>query len=252
MSVSAFVVRVPAAESVVGDLRDQFDAAAKLGVPAHITILYPFMRPEEITPGVLRQAQEALSVVPSFIFSLNGIGRFPATTYLLPAPVDPFIALTTALVRGFPAFRPYGGEHREVVPHLTVAHGDPSVTRDSCGAGTGAAASRFAAGSNGVHFCGSARKFVWSLGGNARLRSPKRRCPLKFQPMLNPMSAATMRGKEIAHDGLGSAIEDCRGNPRQLNETRDYRCHQSTLKHASSPSHRSRRGSVLHSLRSGA
>ena len=126
MSALAFVVRVPAAESVVGDLRDQFDAAAKLGVPAHITILFPFMPPEEITPGVLQRAQEALSVVPSFIFSLSGIGRFPATTYLLPNPAEPFVALTTALVTRFPAFRPYGGEHRELVAHLTVAHGDPS------------------------------------------------------------------------------------------------------------------------------
>ncbi|SOE74583.1 2'-5' RNA ligase superfamily protein [Burkholderia sp. OK233] len=126
MSASAFVAKVPAVESVVGDLRDQFDSAAKLGVPAHITILFPFMPPEEITPGVLQQAQEALSVVPSFVFSLGEIGRFPTTTYLLPAPASPFVALTTALVRRFPAFRPYGGEHREIVPHLTVAHGDPS------------------------------------------------------------------------------------------------------------------------------
>lgn len=155
MSTSAFVVKVPAAESAVGDLRDQFDASAKVGVPAHITILFPFMPPEEITAGVLQQAQEALSVVPSFVFSLGEIGRFPTTTYLLPAPADPFVALTAALVRRFPAFRPYGGEHRgcRSAPYRGSRR---SVTRASCGGGTGEAAPCFAAGSNRLHFCGPA------------------------------------------------------------------------------------------------
>ncbi|MHB9837203.1 2'-5' RNA ligase family protein [Paraburkholderia terrae] len=129
MSASAFVVKVPAAESLVGDLRSRFDATAKVGVPAHITILFPFMAPDDITPVVVRQAQEALSVVPSFDFSFSGIGRFPTTTYLLASPADPFVALTTTLVKRFPAFRPYGGEHREIVPHLTVAQGDASDAR---------------------------------------------------------------------------------------------------------------------------
>lgn len=124
MYASAFVVRVPAAESVVGELRSRFDATAKLGVPAHITVLFPFMPPNEITPDVLHQAQIALSTVPSFGFSLEKIGRFPTTTYLVPAPPERFVALTAALVERFPAFHPYGGAHEGVVPHLTVAHGD--------------------------------------------------------------------------------------------------------------------------------
>jgi 2'-5' RNA ligase len=124
MSVSAFVVKVPAAESAVGELRSRFDATAKLGVPAHITVLFPFMPPDEITSDVLHQAQIALSTVPSFGFSLARIGRFPTTTYLSPVPPEPFVALTTALIERFPVFRPYGGAHEGVVPHLTVAYGD--------------------------------------------------------------------------------------------------------------------------------
>jgi 2'-5' RNA ligase len=124
MPVSAFVVKVPEAESAVGELRNRFDATAMLGVPPHITILFPFMHPEEITSDVLLQAQIALSPVPSFGFSLAGVGRFPTTTYLSPVPPEPFVALTTALIECFPAFRPYGGAHEGVVPHLTVAHGD--------------------------------------------------------------------------------------------------------------------------------
>lgn len=125
MAISAFAVKVPAAEPLVADLRAQFDATAKLGVPPHITVLVPFMPPQRITPAVLGRAQRALDRVPAFSFSLAAVARFPATAYLVPEPAGPFIALTGALVNAFPDFLPYGGAHEGgVVPHLTVAHGD--------------------------------------------------------------------------------------------------------------------------------
>ncbi|MGO4395807.1 2'-5' RNA ligase family protein [Variovorax sp. M-6] len=125
MAISAFAVKVPAAEPLVADLRAQFDATASLGVPAHITVLVPFMPPQRITPAVLERAQQALDRVPAFFFSLAAVARFPTTAYLVPEPAAPFVALTNALAQAFPDFQPYGGAHEGVVvPHLTVAHGD--------------------------------------------------------------------------------------------------------------------------------
>ncbi|BEP51803.1 2'-5' RNA ligase family protein [Variovorax paradoxus] len=126
MAISAFAVKVPSAETLVGDLRQRFDATTKLGVPAHITVLVPFMDPQYITPAVLDRVQRALNRVAAFSFSLGRVGRFPATAYLAPEPPEPFIAMTKALVDVFPDFPPYGGAHQGVVPHLTVAHGEPS------------------------------------------------------------------------------------------------------------------------------
>ena len=123
MPESAFIVRVPEAEACVGRLRERFDASARLGVPAHITVLAPFMSPELVTTTVIREAQAALSQVPSFAFSLATVARFAATAYLAPEPAQSFIALTEALVRAFPGFLPFRGEHASVVPHLTVANG---------------------------------------------------------------------------------------------------------------------------------
>lgn len=124
MPITAFVVQVPSAEGLVSELRNRYDPTVKLGVPPHITILVPFMDPAHITPAVLAKAQEALMDVPSFEFTLRRVGRFPATAYLAPEPSEPFVAMTSALVRAFPEFPPYGGEHAEVIPHLTVADGD--------------------------------------------------------------------------------------------------------------------------------
>lgn len=126
MAISAFAINVPSAEPLVGDLRQRFDATTKLGVPAHITVLVPFMDPQHITPAVLDRAQRALNGIAAFSFSLGRVARFPATVYLAPEPPEPFVAMTKALVDVFPDFQPYGGEHQEVVPHLTVAQGDQS------------------------------------------------------------------------------------------------------------------------------
>jgi hypothetical protein len=124
MPITAFVVQVPSAEGLVSELRNRFDPTVQLGVPAHISILVPFMDPGHVTSAVLAKAQAALMEIPSFEFALRRVGRFPTTAYLTPEPSEPFVTMTAALVRAFPEFPPYGGEHAEVIPHLTVSHGD--------------------------------------------------------------------------------------------------------------------------------
>jgi 2'-5' RNA ligase len=123
MAESTFIVRVPRAESCVGALRERYDASSRLGVPAHITVLFPFMSPERIDDAILRKIGMTLGQVPPFDFTLASVERFPATTYLAPEPAEPFVALTQILVREFPEFPPFGGEFPTVIPHLTVAHG---------------------------------------------------------------------------------------------------------------------------------
>jgi 2'-5' RNA ligase len=124
MAETAFIIRVPEAEARVAALRERFDASAKLGVPAHITVLYPFMSPERITDAVLRRVQAVFDPLPSFAFALSEVARFPTTAYLVPEPGAPFVALTQALARQFPDYPPFRGEHDSIIPHLTVAHGD--------------------------------------------------------------------------------------------------------------------------------
>ncbi len=131
MAISAFVVKVPAAEPIAGDLRRRYDPTVALGVPAHITLLVPFMDPALITADVLARARHALAQTPSFAFSLGKVGRFPETAYLAPEPAAPFIEMTLALAKAFPDFPPYGGEHEGVIPHLSVAHGNVRDAEDA-------------------------------------------------------------------------------------------------------------------------
>lgn len=114
---TGFIVRVPQAEARVAGLRERFDASAALGVPAHITLLFPFMAPEAIDDAVRQGIRDALA----------GAACFPATAYLAPEPAAPFIDLTERLMHHFPAYPPFGGEFASVIPHLTVAHGDAAL-----------------------------------------------------------------------------------------------------------------------------
>ena len=124
MAESGLVVFVPEAEALVGSLRLQHDESARLGVPAHVTVLFPFMEPALVTSAVLQECASVLASHRAFEFELRTVGRFPATAYLEPEPSRPFIAITRALERAFPAFPAFGGEFPDVVPHLTVAHGN--------------------------------------------------------------------------------------------------------------------------------
>ena len=123
MAHTAFIVRVPEAEQAVSGLRERFDPSARLGVPAHITILYPFMSPDLISERVLAVIAQVLREVAPFAVTLTEVKRFPSVVYLAPEPSAPLVQLTRSLVERFPDYPPFSGEHDAIIPHLTVAHG---------------------------------------------------------------------------------------------------------------------------------
>ena len=127
--VSALIVRVPEAEPLVGALRSRYEATAALGVPAHITILVPFVHPARLTTRVLRAAEQAIADIRAFDFSLGAVCCWPEAVFLAPDPAGPFVALTRSVVRHFPEFAPYAGRHPDIIPHLTVASGDVNAVQ---------------------------------------------------------------------------------------------------------------------------
>ena len=125
MGETALLAVVPEAEPLVADLRARYDPAAAEGVPAHVTILIPFMPLDELTPPRAAQLAAALrAATPAFRFRLARLGRFERTCWLAPEPAAPFVALTQAVMAAFPGWRPYGGAFDTIVPHLTAADGD--------------------------------------------------------------------------------------------------------------------------------
>ena len=118
---SALVVLIPEAESLVEIFRKRYDSAAAVSVPAHVTILYPFKSPDELTNDITTTLRELFLKLPSFTASFFKLQRFRDAIYLAPEPAEPFRQLTQALIKVFPDTPPYGGAFKEIIPHLTVA-----------------------------------------------------------------------------------------------------------------------------------
>ena len=123
---SAVVVNVPVAEPVVAEHRQRLDEAARWGVPAHVTVLYPFLPPGQIDAGVLATLARAVASVPRFTAEWARTAWFDQRVlWVAPEPDEPFRALTAAVVHEFPEYPPFGGQYEKVVPHLTVGNGAP-------------------------------------------------------------------------------------------------------------------------------
>lgn len=120
MFESALIVEVPEAEPVVGRWRSLLDPVSGVGIPAHVTVLYPFL--ERLSEKALDGIRDIASLVPAFSFSLVSVARWPSVVYLPPTPVEPFLDLTGRCLTRWPNLRPYAGSFDDVVPHLTVAH----------------------------------------------------------------------------------------------------------------------------------
>ena len=122
MPQSALGVTVPEADPWVKDLRERYDPTAAVGVPAHITVLFPFISPDLITDSDFAKTTDTFQRFHPFEFRLEQIDRFPESLYLVPEPDEPFISLTEAIVREFPEYPPYAGKFPKIIPHLTVAN----------------------------------------------------------------------------------------------------------------------------------
>jgi 2'-5' RNA ligase superfamily len=120
---SAVVVRIPVPRGLAG-LRRRWDRVAGVGVPPHVTILFPFLPPNRLGPEVRRDLAAIAAAHESFEVTFSRVGRFPGLVYLEPDPSGPFLRLTEAVIARFPGFPPYGGAFDELIPHLTIAESE--------------------------------------------------------------------------------------------------------------------------------
>lgn len=121
------VVPFPDLGPVIDRLRREHDPAAALGVPAHVTVTYPFLSwLPSAEPALTGDDLAALAAIaaarPAFEVTFAATGRFPGVGYLRPEPDRPFRELTAALLHRWPHVRPYGGAFGdEPEPHFTIA-----------------------------------------------------------------------------------------------------------------------------------
>jgi hypothetical protein len=119
---TALLLEVPQAEPLVGHLRAEYDPSAKAGMPAHVTLLVPFMPFSRIDDAVRRELRALFAASPCIEMRFAATRRFPDVLWLAPDDPGSIAALIGKLIEAFPDYPPYGGAYDGITPHLTLAH----------------------------------------------------------------------------------------------------------------------------------
>lgn len=127
LTESALLLVCPAAQNAATSERARLDQAAKDGIPAHLTVLYPFKPVESFTAFDHRRLEEIAAAGPSFSVRFGRSGWFgDRVLYLAPEDPAPITHLTRRVWASYPDYPPYAGQFADVVPHLTVGHDHPA------------------------------------------------------------------------------------------------------------------------------
>jgi 2'-5' RNA ligase len=131
---TAILLCVPEAEPLVREWRRKGDPSAAHGVPAHVTLLYPFLPADSVDDGVVAELRWFFRGIDAFPVRFTSVQRFePAGVVWVAPESDSLVQLTRSLARRWPECPPYAGEIPidELVPHLTIVQTDDRALRQS-------------------------------------------------------------------------------------------------------------------------
>ncbi|TET98972.1 MAG: 2'-5' RNA ligase family protein [Anaerolineales bacterium] len=113
-------------------IRERYDIESfKSNVPAHITLLYPFVPPDQVDTAI-EELNRLCAGIPPFDVTIDHYGTFKGAIFLEPSDPDPIVQLHHQLSQIFPEYPVYGGEHgSELHPHLTLARFDDPEEADN-------------------------------------------------------------------------------------------------------------------------
>lgn len=115
---SAVIVPFLQADGLLRPWRARWQPAAPVGIPACVTLAYPFLTPEELGPDTLHGLAEIFGGQPPLSIRLAGVARWPGLVVLAPEPAEPFVALAEQLQARFPTSRTPG--EGTLVPQVTA------------------------------------------------------------------------------------------------------------------------------------
>jgi 2'-5' RNA ligase len=115
-------------------LRRRLDPTTRYGMPAHVTVLFPFAAPADVSDEVVGELSGLFAGVDCFDFVLSDVRWFDdRVVYLAPEPADAFRDLTLAVWERFPTYPPYEGAYPDVVPHVCVGEDAPKILMRAAG-----------------------------------------------------------------------------------------------------------------------
>jgi 2'-5' RNA ligase len=101
-------------------LLKQYSPETMMRVPAHFTVLYPFVAVDRLDEACERLRGICAGVAP-FDITVRGYGTFPAVTFMQAENPEAIKALFRPIHAAFPDCPPYGGVFGDDLhPHMTV------------------------------------------------------------------------------------------------------------------------------------
>ena len=92
-------------------------------MPAHVTVLYPFVRPDRLGEAGVHELRTLFGRIAAPELEFRGFGTFEDVLWLAPSDASSIITMTEIVVERWPEAPPYGGLYPTIVPHLTIAAG---------------------------------------------------------------------------------------------------------------------------------
>ncbi len=118
---TGLVIPVPTADALLASVGARYPGTVREGVPAHVSLLYPFVPAadlDERVPSALGELFDKQVPMRVEFVECYRRGGFVA---LRPDPIDGLVELLSKTHRRWPDVVPYEGLYGDVEPHVTVA-----------------------------------------------------------------------------------------------------------------------------------
>ena len=126
---SAVIASIPLPAPLAA-IREAGDASAAVGVPPHVTILFPFLPAGSLSASVRSDLAAVAASAEPFTAGFSRVERREGMVWLVPDDQAPFLALTAAVASRWPGHPPYGGIHERLIAHLTLLETDDGDALD--------------------------------------------------------------------------------------------------------------------------
>jgi hypothetical protein len=125
MPKSSIDIHFDSLTKLIDRWRSKTVTVANLGVPPHITLLYPW-RDAPLSDNDLEQLRKVLLNHQAFSLCFDRLETFEVgAIYLALQDGSAAKTIMVDLMNAFPDTPPYGGDFLDAVPHLTLAKCDP-------------------------------------------------------------------------------------------------------------------------------
>jgi 2'-5' RNA ligase len=131
---SALVLPVLPVDPLARPYRKQYTIDGAMGLPAHITILFPFFDQQAWTADNQARLEATAAGIEPFEYQIVGFNRFveKGVLYLEPDNQEMLLSLIHAIATLFPELAPYEGRVAldQLIPHISIAFAESGVELD--------------------------------------------------------------------------------------------------------------------------